>query len=162
MQYVEGTDLASLNRESHLSSRRMAEILKDVADGVHAAHEHGILHRDLKPANVLIRNSDGKAIVTDFGLAKQIDNELDLTRSGDTVGTPSYMSPEQARADEDRMGAHSDVYSIGAILYELITGVPPFKSDSAASTVVEVLHREVVPPSDMSSNVNRQIGGDLS
>ena len=157
MQYVEGTDLASLNRESHLSSRRMAEILKDVADGVHAAHEHGILHRDLKPANVLIRNSDGKAIVTDFGLAKQIDNELDLTRSGDTVGTPSYMSPEQARADEGRMGAHSDVYSIGAILYELITGVPPFKSDSAASTVVEVLHREVVPPSDMSSNVNRQL-----
>ena len=157
MQLVVGTDLAALNRESHLSSRRMAEILRDVANGVHAAHKHGVLHRDLKPANVLIRDADDQAIVTDFGLAKQIENELDLTRSGDTVGTPSYMSPEQARADETRMGPASDVYSIGAILYELMTGLPPFKSDSAASTVVEVLHREVVPPSDLSANVNKYL-----
>jgi len=157
MQLVEGTDLAALNRESHLSSRRMAEILRDVANGVHAAHQHGVLHRDLKPANVLIRDADDQAIVTDFGLAKQIENELDLTRSGDTVGTPSYMSPEQARADETRMGPASDVYSIGAILYELMTGLPPFKSDSAASTVVEVLHREVIPPSDLSTNVNKYL-----
>ena len=157
MELVEGTDLAALNRESHLSSRRMAEILRDVASGVHAAHKHGALHRDLKPANVLIRDADGQAIVTDFGLAKRLENELDLTRSGDTVGTPSYMSPEQARADETRMGPASDVYSIGAILYELMTGFPPFKSDSAASTVVEVLHREVVPPSELSANINKHL-----
>ncbi len=157
MQLVEGTDLAALNDKNRLSSHRMAEILKDVASGVDAAHEHGVLHRDLKPANILIRDADGQAFVTDFGLAKEIENELELTRSGDTVGTPSYMSPEQARADEALMGPASDVYSIGAILYELMTGVPPFKSDSVASTVVEVLHREVVPPSDMVTDINKQL-----
>ncbi len=157
MQLIEGTDLAALNRESELSSRRITEILKDVASGVDAAHQHNILHRDLKPANVLVREADGQAFVTDFGLAKQVENELELTQSGDTVGTPSYMAPEQARADETQMGPASDVYSIGAILYELLTGVPPFKSDSMASTVVEVLHREVIPPSDMNPNVNKYL-----
>ena len=157
MQLIEGTDLAALNRESELSSRRITEILKDVANGVDAAHQHDILHRDLKPANVLVREADGQAFVTDFGLAKQVENELELTQSGDTVGTPSYMAPEQARADEAQMGPASDVYSIGAILYELLTGVPPFKSDSMASTVVEVLHREVIPPSDMNAKVNKYL-----
>jgi len=157
MQLIEGTDLAALNRESELSSRRITEILKDVASGVDAAHQHNILHRDLKPANVLVREADGQAFVTDFGLAKQVENELELTQSGDTVGTPSYMAPEQARADETQMGPASDVYSIGAILYELLTGVPPFKSDSMASTVVEVLHREVIPPSDMNPDVNKYL-----
>ena len=157
MQLIEGADLAALNRENKLSSRRIAEILKDVANGIEAAHKHDILHRDLKPANVLVRESDGQAFVTDFGLAKQVENELELTQSGDTVGTPSYMAPEQARADESRMGPASDVYSIGAILYELLTGVPPFKSDSMASTVVEVLHREVIPPSHLNAKVNKYL-----
>ena len=154
MQLIEGDNLALHYRNRELSYQRIAEILRDVSLGVHAAHQHDVLHRDLKPSNIIIRESDGVAIVMDFGLAKQMTNNSGATKTGDTVGTPSYMSPEQARADETAMGPTTDVYSIGAILYELITGRPPFRSQSSAATVVQLLHQDVVPPSSVIKNVN--------
>lgn len=154
MQLIDGENLATFYRERELSAVRIAEILRDVSRGVHAAHQHDVLHRDLKPSNIIIRESDGVAIVMDFGLAKQMMNNSGATRTGDTVGTPSYMSPEQARADESAMGPATDVYSIGAILYELITGRPPFRAQSSASTVVQLLHQDVVLPSSLIKNVN--------
>jgi len=157
MQFVDGTDLAELLRHDRISNNRIAEILRDVSEGMHAAHTHGVLHRDLKPANVLVRFSDGSALVTDFGLARQVTNPENLTRPGDTVGTPSYMSPEQASAKTDALCAASDVYSIGAILYEMLCGRPPFHAESAASTVMEVLNLDPTPPSQLRSKVSPEL-----
>ena len=157
MQFVDGTDLAELLRQDKLSNNRIAEILRDISEGIHSAHTHGVLHRDLKPANILVRNSDGSALVTDFGLARQVTNPENLTRPGVTVGTPSYMSPEQASAKTDALCAASDVYSIGAILYEMLSGRPPFHAESAASTVMEVLNLDPTPPSQVQSKVSPEL-----
>src|SRR4051794_17907857 len=126
MEYVEGGSLAYQLAGAPQPARQAAQLVATLATAVHAAHARGIVHRDLKPANVLLAE-DGTLKVTDFGLARQ-DDGAGLTHTGEAVGTPSYMAPEQARGRPDTVGPATDIYGLGAILYELLTGRPPFRA----------------------------------
>src|SRR5439155_16297916 len=138
MEYVDGQTLADLVRDKPPPAREAASYLKAIAEAVHHAHEHGVLHRDLKPSNVLI-DAFGQPRVMDFGLAKRLTSpecgSTELTLAGQVLGSPSYMAPEQARGDGPCVGPASDIYSLGAILYHLLTGRAPF----LAGTVEETL-----------------------
>ncbi len=143
MKYIAGPSLAQVVAEGPLLPRRAAEILLLVAQAVQHAHEHGIIHRDLKPSNILL---DGQEpIVTDFGLAKQIEGGPSLTGSGGILGTPSYMAPEQIDGNAVPTPT-GDVYSLGAILYELLTGRPPFLAASPVDTLLLARSEEPVRP----------------
>jgi serine/threonine-protein kinase len=150
MNFVEGTTLAARASQGPLPPREAARLVSAIARAVEHAHRHGILHRDLKPSNVLI-DEDDQPLVTDFGLAKKLAGEAGtsttagLTRSGAIVGTPSYMAPEQTAAG-GAVGPASDVYSLGAILYELLTGRPPFQAASAVDVLLLVRSEEAVRP----------------
>src|SRR5205085_1248882 len=135
MDYVEEKNLAELVGSTPLSTERAAKYLTIVAEAVHHAHQKGILHRDLKPSNVLIDGSD-QPHITDFGLAKRLsDSELgirnaELTLTGQVLGSPNFMSPEQAAGKGSKIGPPSDVYSLGALLYHLVTARPPFVAET--------------------------------
>ncbi|MFO0945753.1 MAG: serine/threonine-protein kinase [Planctomycetota bacterium] len=144
MAYVEGQSLADSAKKNPMSLEQAVRIVKQVAESVHYAHEKGIVHRDLKPANILI-DKQNRPRVTDFGLAKQIDDDSNLTATGHVMGTPCYMSPEQAKGISKEIGPASDIYSLGGILYRLLTGKPPFLGNSQTETLVKVLHEEVIP-----------------
>jgi serine/threonine-protein kinase len=131
-------------------------LVATLAGAVQAAHERGIVHRDLKPANVLL-TGDGTPKVTDFGLARRQDDGAGLTQTDMAVGTPSYMAPEQARGRLDAAGPAVDVYALGAILYELLTGRPPFRAATAAETVQQVISQEPVPPPRLNDKVPRDL-----
>ena len=133
MKLVEGGDLTQHVPRLGEEPRAAAQLVAEVAEAVHHAHQRGILHRDLKPRNILL-DSLGQPHVTDFGLAKRVQESQELTHTGAILGTAPYMSPEQARADKDLTTA-ADVYSLGAILYELLTGRPPFRGSSPAETI---------------------------
>ncbi len=145
MDYVAGKSLAQLVREKPFAGAQAARYVKTIADAIEYAHQHGTLHRDLKPANVLIDEFD-QPRVTDFGLAKRIEGAPQLTSTGSLMGTPSYMPPEQARAHDGKVGPASDVYSLGAVLYELVIGRPPFLGESLVVTLNQVLNTDPVPP----------------
>src|SRR5439155_14866937 len=145
MDYVDGRSLGELLREGPLPPAQATEYLKAIALAVQFAHDCGILHRDLKPANVLI-DSTGQIRITDFGLAKRLGKDSQLTLTGSIIGTPSYMSPEQAGGDAHVVGPQSDVYSLGAILYQMLTGQPPFRAESPEAILAQVLDQEPVPP----------------
>ena len=127
-----------------------------LARAVHVAHQAGIVHRDLKPANVLF-TADGVPKITDFGLAKRLDSDDGQTESGQIMGSPSYMAPEQARGDSRNVGPAADVYALGAILYEMLTGRPPFKGETPMETVRQVIDDEPVPPSRLVPRVPRDL-----
>jgi eukaryotic-like serine/threonine-protein kinase len=156
MEYVEGGSLARKLAGAPQPARQAAQLVATLAAAVHAAHASGIVHRDLKPANVLL-DEDGTLKVTDFGLARRQDDGAALTHTGQAVGTPSYMAPEQARGRPDMVGPATDIYGLGAILYELLTGRPPFRAATAAETVQQVISQEPVPP----SRLNDQVPHDL-
>lgn len=124
MDFIHGPPLSRLVAEGPLPPNRAATYLKRIAEAVHYAHEHGILHRDLKPSNVLIDDND-QPQVTDFGLAKRLDGESSLTLTGQALGSPGYMPPEQAAGQHSKVTRRSDVYGLGAMLYHLLTGRPP-------------------------------------
>jgi hypothetical protein len=145
MKLIDGGNLAQrLASGPRLSAKEAARLLATVARAVHYAHQRGILHRDLKPANILL-DSAGQPYVADFGLAKRVEGDTKLTHSGAIVGTPSYMAPEQARA-EKALSTAVDTYSLGAILYQLLTGRPPFQAATPLDTVLQLLDQEPVPP----------------
>jgi WD40 repeat protein/predicted Ser/Thr protein kinase len=156
MDFVEGSSLAEVVRNNLLPPRQAAEIVETVARAIHFAHQKGVLHRDLKPANVLLDRSNVPH-VTDFGLAKRIEQDTHLTATGVLLGTPSYMPPEQAAGERSTLGPAGDVYSLGAILYELLTGRPPFKAETPYDTAYQVVHHEPVPPSRLQPKVSRDL-----
>ncbi|MEM7233098.1 MAG: serine/threonine-protein kinase, partial [Planctomycetota bacterium] len=145
MDYIEGTSLAGEIREKPLSGRDAATISAAIAEAVGYAHEQGVIHRDIKPANILL-DENRSPYVTDFGLARRIEGGSELTRSGSVLGTPSYMPPEQAEGKIKELGPAADIYSLGALLYHLTTGVPPFLADSALETVRQVVEKSPVAP----------------
>jgi WD40 repeat protein len=155
MKLVEGGSLAQHLDHCRPDPRAAAALLGQVARAVHFAHQHGILHRDLKPANILL-DAQGEPHVTDFGLAKRLGGSAG-TQSGAIVGTPSYMAPEQAAGQGKRVTTAADVYALGAILYELLTGRPPFQAETAMDTLLQVLHDEPVPPSRLLPGLPRDL-----
>jgi WD40 repeat protein/predicted Ser/Thr protein kinase len=151
MELVEGRSLAELARDNPLAARRAAQLLKTIAEAVHFAHEHGVLHRDLKPSNVLV-DAQGIPHITDFGLARRLDDSQpstlnpQLTLTGQVLGTPNYMPPEQANPTRGQTTPASDVYSLGAILYQLLTGRAPFMAETLTQTLRLVAEVEPVTP----------------
>ena len=133
-----------------------ARIVATLASAMEVAHKRGIVHRDLKPANVLIA-ADGTLKVTDFGLVKRLEDDSSQTRTGSILGTPSYMSPEQAKGETHNVGPAADQYALGAILYELLTGRPPFQGASVLDTLDQVRKKEPVPPSQLQTKVPRDL-----
>jgi serine/threonine protein kinase len=182
LEYVEGGSLADRIDGTPLPPREAAALLVPLAEAIHHAHRHGIVHRDLKPANVLlatdehgltqIRQEDSSNPIrvhlcssvansipklTDFGLAKQLDADSGRTRSGVILGTPSYMAPEQAGGRNHEVGPPADVYGLGAVLYECLTGRPPFKADTVLNTLAQVAAEEPVPPRSLQPGVPRDL-----
>jgi len=156
MEYVTGGSLADRTRTGPLPPREAAEIAATLARAVDFAHRQGIVHRDLKPANVLL-TGDGTPKIADFGLAKQLASDSRHTYTGDVMGSPSYMSPEQARGATAQIGPPCDIYSLGAILYELLTGRPPFLGQDTMETLVLVLHEDPLPPRRLTPRVPRDL-----
>jgi tRNA A-37 threonylcarbamoyl transferase component Bud32 len=156
MDFVEGRNLGQVADGKPMAARRAAGYAKTIAEAIQFAHQRGTLHRDLKPQNVLLDEAD-RVRITDFGLAKQTKGESHLTMTGAVMGSPSYMPPEQARGRQDLVGPASDVYGIGAILYELLTGRAPFRGDTAAVTMMKVMEEEPAAPSKLNPSVPRDL-----
>jgi WD40 repeat protein/predicted Ser/Thr protein kinase len=153
LEFVDGRNLHDILRENPpLSPQQAAALVEQLAHAVHYAHQRGIVHRDLKPSNILLAQ-EGTPKITDFGLAKRLEGGTSKTRTGDIIGTPSYMAPEQAAGKTKEIGPCTDVYSLGAILYEILTGWPPFEGSSAFDTVYLVMTAEPVRPSQRNARV---------
>ena len=141
MKFVEGGQLDAVVRREPMPIRRAVELIAKVARTVHYAHEHGILHRDIKPGNILL-DKTGEPHLTDFGLARLVESESTVTRTMDVMGTPSYMAPEQAAGNNDAVSSATDVYGLGAVLYQLLTGHPPFAGGTTYETIKLLLDTE--------------------
>jgi eukaryotic-like serine/threonine-protein kinase len=152
MDLVEGRNLAELVRDQALPARRAATYVKTIAEAVHFAHAKGILHRDLKPSNILIDAFDQPRI-TDFGLAKEFRSGAELTQSGQALGSPAYMPPEQAAGKHALASPASDLYSLGAILYHLLTGRPPFQGETLHQVLLQVQGTEPIAPRRLNPGV---------
>ena len=157
MDYVEGRNLAQLVGNRPLPPREAARYVKLIAGAIHYAHQQGILHRDLKPSNVLIDAATDQPRVTDFGLARRLDGESSLTVTGQVLGSPNFMPPEQASGSRGKVGRHSDVYGLGGILYHLLTARAPFQAESLEGIVTQVLNTEPVPPRLLNPVVPRDL-----
>jgi WD40 repeat protein/serine/threonine protein kinase len=169
LELVVGGSLAERLAHTPLPPRSAARLVEQLARTMHVAHRQGIVHRDLKPANVLLQKSEAGGLppgepasdlcpkITDFGLAKSLEGSSTQTQSGAIMGTPSYMAPEQALGSPDRIGPAADVYALGAILYEMLTGRPPFRGDSPLETIEQVRSWEPVPPRLLQPKVPRDL-----
>ena len=173
LEYTDGGSLDKALARQPQPGQVAARLVETLARAIHHAHQHHVVHRDLKPSNVLLQLPDSgsqgpgqparslleRAIpkVTDFGLAKQLDSDSGQTQSGAILGTPSYMAPEQAAGDLERVGPAADVYALGAILYEMLTGQPPFRGSTPIETVSQVLTQDVTAPSKLVPRVERDL-----
>lgn len=180
LEFVSGGSLSRKLAGNPQNPRAAAELVRTLAGAVHYAHVNGVIHRDLKPANVLLSVVSGTPSVgandnrahsertmdewqltipkiSDFGLAKQLDSSAGQTQSGIILGTPSYMAPEQAAGKSREIGPAADIYALGAILYEMLTGRPPFKAETPWDTVVQVIEQDVVPPARLQPKVPRDL-----
>ena len=162
MGYVDGQSLSARLAEGRLPPQEAAELVATVAEAVEYAHRQGVIHRDIKPSNILI-DCKGRPRVTDFGLAKRVGapgtpgRGSDLTATGQVLGTPSYMPPEQAAGQIDAIGPAADVYALGALLYSALTGRPPFQAATALETMQQVLEREPVALRQLNAAVPRDL-----
>ena len=156
MQCVDGQTLKDRLSDGPIDPREAAEIVSKIARAVEFAHSQGVLHRDLKPSNILIA-ADGTPMIMDFGLAKQVDTDDGLTRSGMLVGTPAYMSPEQASAQRGAVGPASDVYSLGCVLYFALTGRAPFVAETSMELVMLVIEQDPPPPRALRPRLDRDL-----
>jgi eukaryotic-like serine/threonine-protein kinase len=156
LEYIDGLSLDQKIHRQPQPPREAANLIETLARAMQYAHENGIIHRDLKPANVLM-TTDGKPKITDFGLAKRLEEDSSQTKSGTLMGTPSYMAPEQARGEIKDVGPLADVYSLGAMLYELLTGRPPFLASSAMDTIMQVTRDEAMAPSRIVPDTPRDL-----
>lgn len=172
LEFVESGSLKHRLDGNPQPARSAARLVEAVARAVQHAHEHGIVHRDLKPGNILLLGQDGPAAVplgsapkeeffvpkvADFGLAKQLDGEMDPTQTGDIVGTPNYMAPEQAAGRSAEVGPAADVHALGVILYQMLTGQVPYKAENVLETLHEVRHAEPVPPRRIVTKTPREL-----
>lgn len=158
MEYVDGESVLAVNRR--LKTPEKVQLIKDVAEALYAAHNHGIIHRDIKPHNILVeRRGDGRLrpVLMDFGLARDVQSSIHLTESGVVMGTPGYMSPEQAQGRVGEIDLRSDIYSLGAMLYELLVGRPPFDGTATVQVLIQVLNDEVIPPREIDPTVPRDL-----
>ncbi len=156
MDYVAGESLTERLRRGPLSPTQAVELFKQIASGVQHAHRHGVVHRDLKPANILL-NDQGEAFVTDFGLARQMQQDSSLTQTGEVLGTPQYMAPEQARGETSLVGEAADIHALGLILFEMLTGRPAFEARSPADVLVKLLHQEPDSPRRIDHRIPRDL-----
>jgi len=156
MDYVPSHNLGELVRNGPLPARRAAAYLKTIVEAVDYAHRHGVLHRDLKPSNILIDEEDQPRI-TDFGLAKQLKSDADQTATGQVLGSPSFMPPEQADRSRAPLGPYSDIYSLGAVLYHMLTGRPPFVAEALEDTLLQLLKNDAVSPRLLNASVPRDL-----
>src|SRR5437763_1755456 len=156
MKFVEGGQLDAVVRRESMAVRRAVELIAKVARTVHYAHEHGILHRDIKPGNILL-DAKGEPHLTDFGLARLVESESTVTRTMEVLGTPSYMAPEQAVGNNAAISSVTDVYGIGAVLYQLLTGHPPFAGGATYETIRLLLDTEPRQPRLLNPKIDRDL-----
>src|SRR5256886_9154148 len=156
MKLVEGGQLDEVVRHEQMSIRRAVELIAKVSRTVHYAHEHGILHRDIKPGNILV-DQKGEPHLTDFGLARLVESESTVTRTLEVLGTPSYMAPEQAVGNNAAISSVTDVYGLGAVLYQLLTGQPPFAGGTTYETIKLLLDTEPRQPRLLNSKIDRDL-----
>ncbi len=156
MKFIDGDTLGSRLVDGPLPEREAARVVATISRAVGFAHRQGVLHRDLKPSNILI-DGEGNPMVSDFGLAKRFGVENELTRSGVVVGTPSYMSPEQASGRRESVGPASDIYSLGCVLYHALTGRPPLVAESVMELVLLILEQDPTPPRALRPRLDRDL-----
>ena len=156
MKFIDGGQLDEVARRTPISIRNAAELIAKLARTVHYAHEHGILHRDIKPGNILV-DVKGEPHLTDFGLARLLETKSTVTHTMDVLGTPSYMAPEQASGRNEQLTNATDVYGLGAVLYQLLTGRPPFAGGTTYETVRLVLETEPRPPRLWNPKIDREL-----
>ncbi len=156
MEFIEGDTFEGLMEKGTWSQEKLIKSLIDVTRAVHFAHEKGILHRDVKPANIMVDRS-GQPRVMDFGLARNVQEHKQLTLSGVAIGTPSYMSPEHAQGSKGQLDPRSDVYSLGAVLYEIITGMPPFTGSNPMEVMLAVVQEEPLAPRKIRPEIPRDL-----
>src|SRR5213595_3086372 len=156
MKLVEGGQLDEVVRHEQMSIRRVVELIAKVSRTVHYAHDHGILHRDIKPGNILL-DKTGEPHLTDFGLARLVESESTVTRTLEVLGTPSYMAPEQAVGNKAHLTSATDVYGLGAVLYQLLTGQPPFAGGTTYETIKLLLETEPRQPRFLNPKIDRDL-----
>src|SRR6266481_3820428 len=156
MKFIEGGQLDEVVRREAMPIRRAVELIAKVARTVHYAHEHGILHRDIKPGNILL-DAKGEPHLTDFGLARLVESESTVTRTLEVLGTPSYMAPEQAVGNNAAIGSVTDVYGLGAVLYQLLTGHPPFAGGTTYETIKLLCDTEPRQPRLLNPKIDRDL-----
>src|SRR5262249_31145781 len=156
MKFVEGGELDEVVQRTPISIPQAVELIAKVSRTVHYAHEHGILHRDIKPGNILL-DAQNEPHLTDFGLARLLDTQSIITRTIDVLGTPSYMAPEQAAGDTTKVSKATDVYGLGAVLYQLLTNHPPFAGGTTYETIKLLLDTEPKQPRVLNRKIDREL-----